>query len=411
MSVEAACPCGARFSAPPHLYGKDVNCPTCGQMFRVPAPQPQKIAVQCSCGAKYQVAATIAGQRVQCQACKQAFVIGATPAAAPAPDPFGAASAPGFGADPFGAGGLGGAFGVPGGDPLAGMNSSGWPAPGAVPGGMPGYGAGPAAAPFGGAPGFPAPYQTAARPRSGGGSKTVLKVLVIAAIAIIGLAALGGGGWFVYGLVTSGYSTPEAVFAAAVQARRDKDYKKVFSTLTPDSQAQIAGMFVLAGLIGGDREPEFPKALARHGVDIEAVRKKHNLAPGNVLGLLTMNEAKIKELAGEVGDRGAYFADIVQTLEAKRSGGTFPGAGPISFDDGTLPVLKDVVITGDTAVGTQVATIASRPVESKMAFQRVEGRWYLDIGSRLPSRPGFPPPGISPPGFSPPGVPSPGPGR
>jgi hypothetical protein len=210
-----------------------------------------------------------------------------------------------------------------------------------------------------------------------------LKVLVIAAIAIIGLAALGGGGWFVYGLVASGYSSPEAVFAAAVQARRDKDYQKLFGTLTPDTQSQLSGTLLVAAIVGGEREPAFKEVLARNSVDQATLQTKYNLAPGNILGLMSLNEQKVKEISDTLGNKGAFFADVLKTMEGKSVGGAFRGASGMNFDDGTTPELKNVVITGDTAVGTQSVMIASRQVDSSMAFRRVDGRWYLDF--KIPS--------------------------
>lgn len=72
MSLIAACRCGARFQAPPHLAGKQVACPTCGQALVVPAPAQASspIPVACRCGQRFAAPPNLAGKQVACPKCR-----------------------------------------------------------------------------------------------------------------------------------------------------------------------------------------------------------------------------------------------------------------------------------------------------------------------------------------------------
>jgi dienelactone hydrolase/DNA-directed RNA polymerase subunit RPC12/RpoP len=95
MSIVVACRCGQKFAAQPHLAGKQVACPVCGQALLVPrqstAPAAarggvaagKKIPVACRCGRQFLAEPHLAGQRVGCPNCGQPISIpaSASPAA------------------------------------------------------------------------------------------------------------------------------------------------------------------------------------------------------------------------------------------------------------------------------------------------------------------------------------------
>ncbi|MHB8901724.1 MAG: hypothetical protein ACYC6Y_23460, partial [Thermoguttaceae bacterium] len=66
MATEVACRCGKRFKAAPHLAGKTLSCPGCGQPIAIPAPPlapamaPPKV-VNCRCGQRFRAQAHLAG--------------------------------------------------------------------------------------------------------------------------------------------------------------------------------------------------------------------------------------------------------------------------------------------------------------------------------------------------------------
>jgi len=92
VSLIAACRCGARFQAPPHLAGRQVACPTCGQALVVPAAAAAPaqapaatsgpIPVGCRCGQRFAAPPNLAGRQVQCPKCGQAMLVPARPVSA-----------------------------------------------------------------------------------------------------------------------------------------------------------------------------------------------------------------------------------------------------------------------------------------------------------------------------------------
>lgn len=97
MSVQVKCPCGQAFVAKPHLYGKQVACPSCGSHLTIPNPaasQGEKIPVACICGQRFNAPPELAGKRVACPVCRQ-------PIAVPAGQPADALQPLDSTADPF----------------------------------------------------------------------------------------------------------------------------------------------------------------------------------------------------------------------------------------------------------------------------------------------------------------------
>ncbi len=83
MPIVVTCRCGQKFAAQPHLAGKQVACPVCGQPLLVPR-QPaspatarggtaagKKIPVACRCGRQFLAEPHLAGQRLGCPNCGQ----------------------------------------------------------------------------------------------------------------------------------------------------------------------------------------------------------------------------------------------------------------------------------------------------------------------------------------------------
>lgn len=86
MTLQAKCPCGTEFAVGPQLAGKRVKCSSCGQAFTVPATKPAPpvvksqapappIVARCSCGMSFQARADLAGKQVTCPTCGQVFTV------------------------------------------------------------------------------------------------------------------------------------------------------------------------------------------------------------------------------------------------------------------------------------------------------------------------------------------------
>ena len=73
MAVEVACQCGKRFAAQPHLMGKTVKCPVCGQPITIPSseavPNQAACVVACQCGQRFRAQPHLAGKQVGCPKC------------------------------------------------------------------------------------------------------------------------------------------------------------------------------------------------------------------------------------------------------------------------------------------------------------------------------------------------------
>ena len=77
MAIPVTCRCGQAFAAQPHLAGKQVACPACGQALLIPQTPPAagEIVVHCRCGRSFQAPPQLAGQRVACPACSQPLAV------------------------------------------------------------------------------------------------------------------------------------------------------------------------------------------------------------------------------------------------------------------------------------------------------------------------------------------------
>ena len=67
-TASVRCACGATFAANAQMAGKQVNCPTCGQLADVP---PQSVPVICPCGNHFHANSVTVGQHVNCPNCGQ----------------------------------------------------------------------------------------------------------------------------------------------------------------------------------------------------------------------------------------------------------------------------------------------------------------------------------------------------
>ncbi len=93
MSIPVTCSCGQQFMAQPHLAGKRVPCPSCGNPLTIPtsADQPSSPAgepaganiVTCQCGQSFKAPPHLLGQRVPCPSCGQPIDIPAAPGSDP----------------------------------------------------------------------------------------------------------------------------------------------------------------------------------------------------------------------------------------------------------------------------------------------------------------------------------------
>ena len=76
--MQIKCACGKLLKVPDTLAGKNVKCPACNKVLKIPAESPQStpeakaenIAIECSCGKRLAAPATAAGKRIRCPSCQ-----------------------------------------------------------------------------------------------------------------------------------------------------------------------------------------------------------------------------------------------------------------------------------------------------------------------------------------------------
>lgn len=223
-------------------------------------------------------------------------------------------------------------------------------------------------------------YQPPAKRRSGGGisGKTIIWIAT-AVFGVTALAGLIGVGVWLMPKFFSGYSSPQAAFQASQEAARDRDWKKLFGTLSPESQDSMIAVLLAVTSITGRQDNEIKEMLAKHGVSPDAAGAGADVNP---FALLDMSKEKRAELAGKVSNKAAFFADVIEIQDKKmKATGVLASASPAgqmaAQSEGTL---ENVSINGDDATGTRIVVNGAARSEAKMRFKRVGGRWYIHVG-------------------------------
>jgi hypothetical protein len=173
----------------------------------------------------------------------------------------------------------------------------------------------------------------------------------------------------------SGSKTPEQVFADFKDAADKKDYKRMVSHLTNESQDMMAGGLVFVGsfaagmgeMPGGSAEAKesskkIADVLKKHGVGEDALKTKPKVEKQDP-------EAAMKELAALVKDKPGFIADMLAAL---------PQKGGEGFDV-TFKDLKNLKVEGDTATGTVTQVSNGKDKESPIKFVKKGGVWKIDM--------------------------------
>jgi hypothetical protein len=179
-------------------------------------------------------------------------------------------------------------------------------------------------------------------------------------------------------------NTPEGVFRAFEKAARTKDHRAFFLCLTPESQEQMTGTLVSAGIMMGKAsalisDPEKNKAARELG----AVLVKHGVTP-EVQGKLLKeffrtkpskddqkaNAQRTASMAKPVKNRVDFYAAAMPLFE-RLAGETM--APP---SDTTL---KDLKVNGDRASGVAVFKVKGKDKRDKVEFHKVAGKWKVHL--------------------------------
>ena len=175
------------------------------------------------------------------------------------------------------------------------------------------------------------------------------------------------------GASATGYDTPEDVYAAVRSAVEAKDWKKVASLMSPESQAMLAGMSIMSSsfaTITAEGEEDEAKAkelkelLAKHGVDLDDDEEpsEEELAAGP--------EAMMMSMTKSIPDLPVFIAEINEWMENNTDDG---GGGFAELGD-----LSEVTVEGDTAKAVSKTEFGDQPIE----FRKSGDGWvvHLPIG-------------------------------
>jgi len=361
MSIKATCHCGAQFMAKPELAGKAVTCPTCSQMFQVPraavpAPSQSTFQVACPCGRTYQVPLAMAGRPVQCKACGQQFVVPQAPAAmrqaatrvAPTPDPLASAGP----LDNLGdLSSFGGSYG-------ASMPAANFPAQS------------PASAPYGAHGAIVRP----ARKKQGGNKTKIVSIVLgsLVTLAILGIAV----GTFVFFPFSTRYATPEAVWEAQKKATENQDWKTLYNTLTPETRDRMASGIAFIALMAGGADESMAAIVKKHGLKSQTTATDTS-SPAGLTQMFSQLQQQMESAADSIEDKESFFVDVMAYFAEKGE----EMQGQMGNQQMTMMTasqeLKDVVIDGDRARGTQTISVMGNTVNVPIEFRQIDGSWLI----------------------------------
>jgi hypothetical protein len=177
----------------------------------------------------------------------------------------------------------------------------------------------------------------------------------------------------------TGYRSPEAVYAAAENAAKERDFATFCRCLTPQRQLELATLYALKGAatrkaaeLGGkvagfstqidgltERAKSIGDVLDKHGLTSEKT-KDFSLNGGLVEKASVVVDASVPNKAAFIGD---YLDAFTKLMPGK------PPSTPITGFEGKL---ESVEISDDSAVGNLAGG-------GSIGFVKIDGRWYLEL--------------------------------
>lgn len=183
----------------------------------------------------------------------------------------------------------------------------------------------------------------------------------------------------------TGADTPQAAYAAYEKASREDDLKAELEYLVPKDRDERVGTLVETAVAlknapvppgGNSRSPKYEQARSR----VEELLRKHafnekQFTSSKPRQFTTDNDARaalLRRYANAVNDKVAFATEIKKLL------------GPIGrqtpIREAVQPTEADnITVTGDHAVGTIYKTSTAGLSEQPIAFQRIDGRWYVEL--------------------------------
>jgi hypothetical protein len=207
-------------------------------------------------------------------------------------------------------------------------------------------------------------------------SRNVLLGGLLAGLVVLAGAAGGGD------KSNKKYDSPKAVFEAAVNAVKKKDWKTFYACLTKDGQETMTGQVAFVGLMvrgfaefdktGKTKEKMAPltKILDKHGLTTETLDKMKKEAPKPSKDPKEMAKA-FRALAAPVKNKAGFISEVLEFLD---KASTKKQQNPL--ENATL---KDVKVDGDRATATVVTKKGDEKTEEKITFVKTGGSWKMDM--------------------------------
>jgi hypothetical protein len=175
-----------------------------------------------------------------------------------------------------------------------------------------------------------------------------------------------------------GPSSPEAAFAAFRDAGRSKNWRKLYDTVTPESQDQLVGLMALTIQMAALGDEDAKSLAGRHGLSSGSAINP--AGPGGFANVMRQMQEQAQNAGNSISNKREFFADAMSLLlrKAEEKGG---GSSSSPFDDVGNAELTDVVITEDRARGKHKVEKNGRELEMPIAFRKVDGSWRVDLGS------------------------------
>lgn len=202
----------------------------------------------------------------------------------------------------------------------------------------------------------------------------VTKLIAVAAVLAAALLMAGCGG-------KGGAATPQAAFEKMQAAAKEKRWKDMYGTMTPQTQERMIGSMIMVPMMiwgmqeafaGDDAEKKkaaqdklkaFSDTLKTHGIDLD--EKKEGDKPN-----VQNPDEMFKELLKNVKDRPALFEFVMKTLDE------LPDAKSNPMVDGKLEDLKE---SGDSATATVKTKQDETETSTAIEFKKIDGGWFVHM--------------------------------
>lgn len=186
------------------------------------------------------------------------------------------------------------------------------------------------------------------------------------------------------------WPTPEAAFEALTQAYAKKDWKTLYSTMTPEGQRAAVGMGAMFAVIGSSH-PDMRAILQRHGLEDIELKSLEAAFSGAQKKDFAGFQKELRQIVDHIADQEGFFCDAMSVITSPAVAKDPGVVGMIArkfvqefLEAVGTATVSHVVINGDKASGLGSA---GRRRHFRVLFLRIGGGWRVgDDGMNFPIR-------------------------